>query len=182
MFIPVFTKYIWSATKPVGTLIEGGMFSGSEIVVQSGTTPVGQWVEEQVNVYEDFTRIHEHEPAAKAWRISIVAGAGAEVDCGPMVATSDKHVMDSPVGVGPGHRRLALAFGLAVMGAVGAMIGIIMGGGLMPVAILVGLAMGGVIGFLGGRRFLVSILIGSVLGGALAWLVAGTERISVGAG
>jgi membrane-bound metal-dependent hydrolase YbcI (DUF457 family) len=57
-----------------------------------------------------------------------------------------------------------------------------MGGGLMPVAVVVGLAMGGVIGYLGGRRFLVSILIGSFLGGALAWLVAGVERMSVGAG
>ena len=90
--------------------------------------------------------------------------------------------MDAPVAMNPVHRWLDIAFGLAVMGTVGAMIGIIMGGGLMPIAIMVGLGMGGVIGFLGGRRFLVSILIGSVLGGALAWLVAGTERISVGAG
>ncbi|HKY71981.1 MAG TPA: hypothetical protein VJL88_08690 [Nitrospira sp.] len=82
----------------------------------------------------------------------------------------------------PLHRWLDIAFGLAVMGTVGALIGLIMGGGLMPVAIAVGLAMGGVIGYLGGRRFLISILIGSGLGGALAWLVAGAERISVGAG
>lgn len=87
MFIPVFTKYIWSATKPEGTVTEGGMFSGSEIVVQSGTQ-VGQWVEEKVNVYEDFKRIHQHEPAAKAWGISIIAGPGVEIDFGPMVATS----------------------------------------------------------------------------------------------
>jgi|SRR5690348_8769267 len=80
------------------------------------------------------------------------------------------------------HKWLDIAFGLAVMGTVGVLIGIIMGGGLMPVAIAVGLAMGGVIGYLGGRRFLVSILIGSLLGGALAWAVAGPERISVGAG
>lgn len=80
------------------------------------------------------------------------------------------------------HKWLDIAFGLAVMGTVGTLIGLIMGGGLMPVAIAVGLAMGGVIGYLGGRRFLISILIGSVLGGALAWLVAGVERISVGAG
>lgn len=52
----------------------------------------------------------------------------------------------------------------------------------MPVAIGLGLALGSVIGFLGGRRFLVSILIGTVLGGALAWVVAGTDRIWVGAG
>lgn len=82
----------------------------------------------------------------------------------------------------PLHKWLDIAFGLVVMGTVGTLIGLIMGGGLMPVAIAVGLAMGGVIGYLGGRRFLVSILIGSFLGGALAWLVAGVERISVGAG
>lgn len=82
----------------------------------------------------------------------------------------------------PFHKWFDIAFGLAVMGTVGLLIGVIMGGGLMPVAIVLGLAMGGVIGYLGGRRFLVSILIGSLLGGALAWLVAGPERISVGAG
>jgi hypothetical protein len=82
----------------------------------------------------------------------------------------------------PLHKWLDIAFGFAVMGTVGVLIGVIMGGGLMPVAIVLGLAMGGVIGYLGGRRFLVSILIGSLLGGALAWLVAGVERISVGAG
>ena len=82
----------------------------------------------------------------------------------------------------PLHQWLDIVFGLAVMGTVGVLIGLIMGGGLMPVAIAVGLGMGGVIGYLGGRRFLVSILIGSVLGGALAWLVAGAERMSVGAG
>ena len=82
----------------------------------------------------------------------------------------------------PLHKWLDIAFGLTVMGTVGGLIGLITGGGLMPVAIAVGLAMGGVIGYLGGRRFLVSILIGSLLGGALAWVVAGSERISVGAG
>ena len=58
-----------------------------------------------------------------------------------------------------------------------------MGGGLMPLAIAVGLVMGGVIGYLGGRRFLVSILVGSLLGRCLgmgSW--QGAERISVGAG
>jgi hypothetical protein len=90
MFIPVFTKYIWSATKPEGTFTEGGIFSGSEIVVQSGTKDVGQWFEERVNVYEDFKRIHRHEPAAKAWGISIIAGAGVEIDFGSMVASAGR--------------------------------------------------------------------------------------------
>jgi hypothetical protein len=82
----------------------------------------------------------------------------------------------------PVKRWFDIVFGLAVMGTVGALIGMIMGGGLMPVAIVVGLSMGAVIGFLGGRRFLISILVGTLLGGGLAWLVAGTERIWVGAG
>jgi hypothetical protein len=90
MFIPVFTKYVWSATKPEGTLTEGGIFSGSEIVVQSGTKNVGQWFEERVNVYEDFKRIHQHEPAAKAWGISIIAGPGVEIDFGSMVASAGR--------------------------------------------------------------------------------------------
>ncbi len=90
LFIPVFTKYVWSATKPEGTLTEGGMFSGSEIVVQSGTNVLGQWFEERVNVYEDFKRIHRHEPAAKAWGISIIASSGVEIDFGPMTALPAK--------------------------------------------------------------------------------------------
>ncbi|MGQ0812582.1 MAG: DUF3047 domain-containing protein [Nitrospiraceae bacterium] len=90
MFIPVFTKYVWSGTKDEGTLTEGGMFSGSEIVVQSGTNPIGEWVEERVNVYEDFKRIHQHEPAPKAWGISILTGVGVEVDVGPITASSDR--------------------------------------------------------------------------------------------
>jgi hypothetical protein len=85
-------------------------------------------------------------------------------------------------GAMPIQTVLDIVFGLAVMGTVGTLIGFIMGGGLMPVAIGLGLLLGGVIGFLGGRRFLVSILVGTVLGAALAWLVAGVERIWVGAG
>jgi len=73
-------------------------------------------------------------------------------------------------------------FGLVVMGTVGMLIGLIMGGGIMPFTSGAGLILGGAIGFMGGRRFLVSILVGTLLGGALAWAVAGPERISVGAG
>lgn len=85
-------------------------------------------------------------------------------------------------GTMPAQKLFDVLFGLAVMGTVGTLIGFIMGGGLVPVAVGVGLVLGGVIGLLGGRRFLVSILVGTVLGGALAWLVAGDERIWVGAG
>ncbi|OQW36509.1 MAG: hypothetical protein A4E19_15200 [Nitrospira sp. SG-bin1] len=81
-----------------------------------------------------------------------------------------------------GNKVFDIALGIAVMGTVGTLIGLTMGGGLMPLATSVGLALGVVIGCLGGRRFLISILVGTLSGGALAWLMAGGERIWVGAG
>ena len=82
----------------------------------------------------------------------------------------------------PLPKIMDILFGVAVMGTVGTLIGVIMGGGIMPLAIGAGLVLGGVIGFMGGLRFLASILVGTLLGGALAWLIAGTESVSVGAG
>ncbi len=82
MFIPVNTKYVWSATLPVGSTKEGGMFSATEIVIRSGADRKGEWVEERVNVYEDFLKIHDHEPAEKAWGISLLGGSGVEIDFG----------------------------------------------------------------------------------------------------
>lgn len=82
MFIPVNTKYLWSTAMPVGTVKEGGMFSSTEIVIRSGAEPLGEWVEERINVYQDFLRIHDHEPAEKAWGISLLGGPGVEVDFG----------------------------------------------------------------------------------------------------
>lgn len=84
MVIPVATKYVWSQTKEVGTMTEGGLFDASEIVLQKGTKGFGEWVEQRVNAYEDFKRIHRHEPAAQAWGISLLGGPGVEVDFGPI--------------------------------------------------------------------------------------------------
>jgi LytS/YehU family sensor histidine kinase len=80
------------------------------------------------------------------------------------------------------HKIFDMAFGLAVMGTVGVLIGLLMGGQGPMIAAAVGMAMGLVVGYLGGRRFLASILVGTLLGGALAWALAGPDRISYGAG
>lgn len=88
MVIPVATKYVWSQTKEVGTMTEGGLFDASEIVLQRGSKVFGEWVEQRVNAYEDFKRIHRHEPAAQAWGISLWGGPGVEVDFGPVVVTA----------------------------------------------------------------------------------------------
>jgi len=88
MVLPVATKYVWSGTRSKGTTTEGGIFSASEIVIRAGAQPIGQWVEERVNAYEDFKRIHQHEPADQAWGISILGGPGVEVDFGLIAVSS----------------------------------------------------------------------------------------------
>lgn len=80
LVIPVSDKYVWSSSKPKGTETEGGLFSASEIVVRTGAQPLGEWIEERVNAYEDFKRIHKHEPGVQAWGVSVFAGPGVEVD------------------------------------------------------------------------------------------------------
>jgi len=75
-----------------------------------------------------------------------------------------------------------MLLGAAVMGTVGTLLGLLMGGLALPVAVGAGVLLGTVVGIFGGRRFLISILIGTLLGGALAWLLAGPDKISIGAG
>jgi hypothetical protein len=84
--IPVNTKYIWSPNVPKGSVIDGGLFRPTQIVLRSGADKVGEWAQERVNAYEDFKRIHKHEPAPQAWGISLVAGPGVEIDFGPIAA------------------------------------------------------------------------------------------------
>lgn len=88
LVIPVSTKYVWSVTKAKGTTTAGGLFGASEIVIRSGLQPVDEWVEERVNAYDDFKRIHKHEPADKAWGISLLGGPGVEVDFGPIMVSA----------------------------------------------------------------------------------------------
>ena len=88
LVIPVATKYPWSMKRAEGTTIEGGLFSASEIVIRSGPTPVGEWVTERVNAYEDFERLHQHEPAEQAWGISLLAGPEVEIDFGPIAVSA----------------------------------------------------------------------------------------------
>ena len=90
-------------------------------------------------------------------------------------------IQAEPVQMAP-RKALDMAFGAVVMGTVGILIGWFMGGSAIPVTGALGVALGLVVGWLGGRRFLISILIGTVLGGLLAWMVAGIEKISWGAG
>jgi len=72
--------------------------------------------------------------------------------------------------------------GVAVMGTVGVLIGILLGDSFLYFAAGLGVMLGIGIGLIGGRRFFFGIFVGTVLGGLLAWGVSGPENITVGAG
>ena len=85
LVIPVSTKYLWTTSGNVGAMKEGGLFGAAEAVIRVGSQPIGQWVEERVDAYADFLKIHRHEPASQAWGISLVTGPGVELDFGSIV-------------------------------------------------------------------------------------------------
>jgi len=71
--------------------------------------------------------------------------------------------------------------GTAVLGTVGALIGMFMGEGFLFPALILGIMLGAGVGFLGGRQFFLGIFIGTLLGGLLAWGLGGIDTVTVGA-
>ncbi len=62
-FRPENIKYVWSSCLPVGTTTESPYNSKTKIVVlRNRSTSPGQWVSEEVNVYEDYKRFFDGEP------------------------------------------------------------------------------------------------------------------------
>ena len=62
-FRPDNIKYVWSASLPTGTTTESPYNSKTKIVVlRNQFSPLGRWVSEKVNVYEDYKRLFGREP------------------------------------------------------------------------------------------------------------------------
>lgn len=58
-------NYIWDGKSPVGTLVDNAFTDFAKmIVVESGSTKVGAWVEEEHNVYEDYRLAFGEDPPA----------------------------------------------------------------------------------------------------------------------
>ncbi|MBW2019513.1 MAG: DUF3047 domain-containing protein [Deltaproteobacteria bacterium] len=63
LFRPNNIKYVWSASLPIGTTTESPYSSKTKIIVlRNQSSPLGTWVSEKVNVYEDYKRLFGHEP------------------------------------------------------------------------------------------------------------------------
>lgn len=60
---PECIKYVWSSSLPRGTVTESPYASKTKIVVlQNGSSPLNEWVTEELNVYEDYKRLFNKEP------------------------------------------------------------------------------------------------------------------------
>lgn len=58
-------NYIWETKTPVGTIVENAYTDFAQmIVVESGPSNVGMWVEEERNIYEDYKKAFGEEPPA----------------------------------------------------------------------------------------------------------------------
>jgi hypothetical protein len=56
-------KYVWSTSLPLGTTLESPYNSKVKVVVlRNQSSPLGEWVSESVNVYEDYRRLFGKEP------------------------------------------------------------------------------------------------------------------------
>ena len=63
LFRPDNIKYVWSASLPPGTTTTSPYNSKTKVVVlRNQSSPLGNWVSEKVNVYEDYKRLFGREP------------------------------------------------------------------------------------------------------------------------
>ncbi len=61
--VPNTVKYVWSATLPPGTRLESPFADETKIVVlRSGNSNPGEWVQERVNVLEDYRKFFGEDP------------------------------------------------------------------------------------------------------------------------
>lgn len=61
--MPRVIKYVWSSTLPVGTRVDSPMYWRAKVVVlQSGSSGLGEWRQETVNCYQDYKDLFGAEP------------------------------------------------------------------------------------------------------------------------
>jgi hypothetical protein len=65
-------KYIWSAVAPVGTPVTTSQGLTKGRIVRSGTQRKGEWVEERVNVLEDYRKYFKESNVPKPAGIAVL--------------------------------------------------------------------------------------------------------------
>jgi hypothetical protein len=70
-------KYVWSRVAPVGTELSSSAGSTQARVVRSGTERAGQWVEERVNVRQDYQKRFGGSAAPEPRGIAVLTDSDA---------------------------------------------------------------------------------------------------------
>jgi hypothetical protein len=72
---PKAVKYVWSEKVPVGTPLSSNMGLTQVRVLRSGAERKGQWVEERVNVRDDYTKAFKEAQPPKPAGIAVLTDA-----------------------------------------------------------------------------------------------------------
>lgn len=65
-------KYIWSAVGPVGTRLSSSGGLTQALVIRNGTDRKGSWMEERVNIFEDYKKFFDETETPKASGIAVL--------------------------------------------------------------------------------------------------------------
>ena len=65
-------KYIWSAVVPVGTRLSSSGGLTQVLVIRNGTGRKGSWMEERVNIFEDYKKLFNETETPKASGIAVL--------------------------------------------------------------------------------------------------------------
>ncbi len=69
---PKAVKYVWSEKAPVDTRLESNMGLTKVRVLRSGSDKKGEWIEERVNVREDFLKLFDTKEVPKPAGIAVL--------------------------------------------------------------------------------------------------------------
>ncbi len=78
--IPTIIKYVWSSDLKRGTVKKGGVFSPTEVVIQSGPADSNDWIVQRVNARADFIKFLGSAPKDAAYGVGILVDSGMQVD------------------------------------------------------------------------------------------------------
>jgi hypothetical protein len=65
-------KYIWSAVVPVGTRLSSSGGLTQVLVIRNGTDKKGSWVEERVNIFENYKKFFDETETPKTSGIAVL--------------------------------------------------------------------------------------------------------------
>ena len=65
-------KYVWSAVVPVGTRLSSSAGLTQELVIRNGTDQKGRWMEERVNILEDYKKFFDETETPKVSGIAVL--------------------------------------------------------------------------------------------------------------